>query len=281
MRNNPQFWRSAVTMLLMLMGSYGLAEVRSEKLDMQAPPTGAVRQDELLVDEIRGVKTSHLALTGPISHVVALPEGCDSVLLFVAGKGTLQAGQHTYDIDPESIAVPYSDDDFQIVVERGECLHCVHISKQLSAQDKEDRKSFVARGTAALYFKQFSDCEAYTEAIKSPKTISRTVLPKEHVPRVAMGTVLTTGPDRVGAHEHPMLDQLFLGLAKNQCTVHADDDQIQFPPFSILHIPLGSSHGVIVEEGRRMHYLWMDFFLTKEGLDWLKTHKPVEPIAVE
>jgi hypothetical protein len=84
------------------------------------------------------------------------------------------------------------------------------------------------------------------------------------------------GPDEVGAHEHPMLDQLFLGLAENDMIVHADDDQARLTDFSLLHIPLGSRHGVKAEEGCRMYYMWMDFFLTKEGQEWLKTHKHID-----
>jgi len=74
---------------------------------------------------------------------------------------------------------------------------------------------------------------------------------------------------------HPMLDQLFLGLTSNDVTVHADDRSAEFKEYSLLHIPIGSSHWVTVEENKKMYYMWMDFFLTKEGQEWLKTHKPI------
>ena len=105
--------------------------------------------------------------------------------------------------------------------------------------------------------------------------MSRTVLPADIIPRVSLGTVETKGPDAVGAHEHAMLDQLFLGLAGNDVTVHADDLSARFTEYSLLHIPIGSSHWVTVEENKKLYYMWMDFFLTREGQEWLKTHKPV------
>jgi hypothetical protein len=37
----------------------------------------------------------------------------------------------------------------------------------------------------------------------------------------------------------------------------------------VLHIPLGSEHGVWVEQGKLMHYLWIDMFLTKQGTQWI------------
>jgi hypothetical protein len=145
----------------------------------------------------------------------------------------------------------------------------------LSGQDMEDLSGFPAENRVGLFYTRFVDCEPYTEKIKSPNTVSRTVLPQDIVPRVSLGTVEAPGPDAVGAHEHPMLDQLFLGLTGNDVTVHADKSSASFTAFELLHIPIGSSHWVSVDEGKKMYYMWMDFFLTREGQEWLKTHKPV------
>ena len=57
--------------------------------------------------------------------------------------------------------------------------------------------------------------------------------------------------------------------------VHADAAYKALKEFSLQHIPIGSSHWVTVGENKKMYYLWMNFFLTKEGQEWLKTHKPM------
>ena len=106
----------------------------------------------------------------------------------------------------------------------------------------------------------YSGCPTYREAIKSSRTVSRTIVPQGPVPRFCMGSVQVTGPDVVAAHRHPMLEQLFFGLPGNRCTLSADEDRIAFGELSLVHIPRGSSHGVTVEEGYGLHYLWMDFF---------------------
>jgi hypothetical protein len=93
---------------------------------------------------------------------------------------------------------------------------------------------------------------------------------------MAIGTVETTGPDSVGAHRHPMLEQLFFGLKDNDITVSADEARANLTAFSILHIPLGSNHGAEVAAGKKLHYVWMDFFMAKEGQEWLKMHKPID-----
>ncbi|WP_347840799.1 hypothetical protein [uncultured Draconibacterium sp.] len=43
-------------------------------------------------------------------------------------------------------------------------------------------------------------------------------------------------------HKYPMLDQLLQGLANNEVSVHADGASTLFNEFSLLHIPIGSSH---------------------------------------
>jgi quercetin dioxygenase-like cupin family protein len=156
----------------------------------------------------------------------------------------------------------------------GERLQALRVRHAVSAADRAELKKFAANN-AGPHVMKFSECPKYGEAIKSAKTVSRTLLPENYVMRVAMGTVETAGPDEVGAHKHPMLEQLFLGLAGNEITVIADGVRARLGPLSMLHIPSGSNHGAEVAAGKKMHYIWMDFFATKEGQEWLKMHKPV------
>ena len=84
----------------------------------------------------------------------------------------------------------------------------------------------------------------------------------------------TSGPDAVGAHAHPMLEQFFLGLPGNECTVTADGHAAPLRAWTLLHIPLGSTHGVTVDAGRELHYIWVDIFRSKDGERWIhEQHK--------
>lgn len=123
----------------------------------------------------------------------------------------------------------------------------------------------------------YSHCEPYAETIKSPKTVSRTIVPAMTIPRFCMGSVETEGPDRVAAHSHPMLEQLFFGLPGNSCVVIADHAEAALEDRALLHVPSGSWHGVRVDEGRRLHYLWMDFFKQEEDLAYIQEqHRPIK-----
>ena len=261
---------------LLLSTQVGAVDIRTQKLTMVLPDQDQTFVEALLPGEIAETDVEHIILAGPISEREKYSRKQDHFLIFFKGIGTMKTGSEVFEIEPESIALINSRKRVQIEVLAGDTLHYLHITKRLSKQDLEDIKSFPKANRQGVYFRKFSECEAYTEKIKSPNTVSRTVLPKNHAPRVAMGTVDTKGPDAVGAHEHPMLDQLFLGLAGNDVMVFADEDSVKFEAFELLHIPIGASHWVTVGENRRMYYQWMDFFLTTDGQEWLKTHKAIK-----
>ncbi len=248
-------------------------EIPIATLNMQLDEKAYPYSESILVGEIEGIAVEHVAVANDKEVIDHSSEGHKTIYLFIAGMGTVIAADTRYEIVPETIFLPNSVDKISIQASGTDALHYLKISTQLTAQDREDLEEFPVENTQAVYYAKFSDCQSYSEAIKSPNTVSRTILSNKYIPRIAMGTVQTLGPDEVGAHEHAMLEQLFLGLSANNCVVYADDAQVDFPQHSLLHIPLGSRHSVSVESGKTMYYVWMDFFLDREGEEWLKTHK--------
>ena len=66
-----------------------------------------------------------------------------------------------------------------------------------------------------------------------------------------------------------MLEQLFFGLKDNHVIVKADDMRLNFTENILLHIPLGSDHGVDVEADNKLHYIWIDLFRNREDMNWI------------
>jgi len=239
--------------------------------------TGTERSEKqyatpILENEIQGIEVVHVVIAGGHSMVDHTRESHKTIYLFVKGDGKVVAEKTNYEIVPETILLPNVADCITITAAADDSLHYLKISSALTAQDQLDLKELPEENTQRVYYAKFSDCQSYVEPIKSPDTVSRTILSNEYIPRIAMGTVQTKGPDEVGAHEHPMLEQIFLGLSENNCTVYADDAKTSFPQYSVLHIPLGSRHSVSVDKDETLYYVWMDFFLDKKGEEWLKTH---------
>ncbi|WP_283610068.1 cupin domain-containing protein [Faecalispora anaeroviscerum] len=130
---------------------------------------------------------------------------------------------------------------------------------------------------ASLPFMQtYEQAQKYRDPFKSEKTISRAIVPHRVLPRFAMGSVETHGTDLIGQHSHPLLDQFFYSFAENDCILLIDSLQHPMKGNTILHIPLGSNHGVFVGETQCAHYLWIDFIPDESGLIYLdEVHKPV------
>lgn len=265
----------AFVLLAVLNSCSNSSDIAVQKFTMDIPIGEKVFSEQLLIGEIAETEIEHVAIVGPQSYTVAISHEYVNMFIVIKGKGTLQADTSYFDLVPESIAIPSAYDDMVFNIPEGEVLHYILFKRWINESDKAELAGYPDENKYDMFFTKFDDCEPYTEKIKSPNTTSRTVLPQDIMPRLALGTVEAPGPDAVGAHEHPMLDQLFLGLAGNEITVHADDISTTLGEFELLHIPLGSSHGVTVGENKLMYYLWMDFFMTKEGQEWLKTHKPV------
>lgn len=231
--------------------------------------------EEIMQGEIEGLCIFHKAYTDEGNFTLKLKQDHATVLLILKGSGQLIVANQKQALEAESLVLfPNDIHQASIQLAAGQKLHFLELTKRYSAEDKKNL-SLQEHPVTKLFYTRFKDCTPYTEKIKSPNTISRTILPGAIVPRLALGTVEASGPDQVGAHRHPMLEQLFLGLQDNEITVYADDDFAVMKAFSLLHIPLGSTHSVEVEADSKMNYMWMDFFLTKDGEEWLNTHKPI------
>lgn len=267
-----KFIFSLFTALILSFQSIQAQEIPIEDLVMELKPKQQEQSKTILSNEIDGVSSEHITITSSIAKKVKIDKKHKTIYLFIKGYGSLTSGGKTYDIVPETIMLPNNAKGISFKPVENDTLHYLKISVFQTELDIEDIKTFPKENTDNIYFAKFTDCKSYTEPIKSPQTTSRTILPNKYIPRVAMGTVKTIGPDQVGAHEHGMLEQLFLGLTDNQTIVYADEAQVDFPEYALLHIPRGSSHSVSVNANNEMYYVWMDFFVDKDGEEWLKTH---------
>ncbi|MBI3885818.1 MAG: hypothetical protein HY302_08855 [Opitutae bacterium] len=247
-------------------------QIPLEKL--AGPPAAGFAVHEVMAGEVPGVITEQVTIVGPARFSQPATSDENIVWFLLRGRGTVLMQDQTFPFAEETIARAPLGAPCEIAAAPGETVVAVRIRKKLTAEDRADLPRLTLFQTTP-YVQPFRSCPAYGEAIKSARTVSRTLLPQDIVPRMAAGTVETTGPDRVLRHQHPMLEQYFIGLAGNDAAVTADDQRVDFPELSVLHIPLGSMHGAEVAAGKKLYYIWLDFFLTKEGQVWLKTHRPV------
>ena len=228
-----------------------------------AAPVSTFTSQLVLPNEIDGVTTffSHFPSSTP--HTLPpLPASTIRLLFILSGQGSITQSPHTFPVADMCLFIPHPSSPFTL--HPSSPLLALDLHWQLSPTDLPDLSL-----SSLPYHRAYHAAPTYREAIKSAKTTSRTLLPPHVIPRLAMGSVHTTGEDRVAAHRHPMLEQLFVGLEGTRCRVECDSESRVLGGGEVLHIPLGSEHGVWVGEGELMHYLWIDLFRDKEGTRWI------------
>ena len=220
---------------------------------------------EILPGEIEGLKTVFYAVGPGESLRSKTSEQEGRVYLFTAGSGIVDDGENSHEVNEIAFFAPRHNAPFTTRATRAPLVFL----ELIVALSETDRTELNDGADQFPIFLSYSDCKTYRERIKSEKTVSRTLLPEYTFPRLCIGSVETTGPDAVAAHEHPMLEQLFFGLQDNDCILTADEAQVEFKEGVLLHIPLGSRHGVVVKESKKLHYIWIDLFKERKGMEWI------------
>ncbi|GAB1855471.1 hypothetical protein MHTCC0001_03050 [Flavobacteriaceae bacterium MHTCC 0001] len=248
-------------------------------IDVNAPVNITVDFDEVkekkslsvLPNEIKGVETEFLffdSKKSPLSIQVPLEK--QYIYIALKGAGSIEYNNEGIKVSDKSLFVPKPGTEFKLNCDSD----CTFILFKYNLKEEEIAN---LDDTEYPVHIQYEACEKYRDYFKSEKTVSRTLVHPFVLPRFSLGSVETTGVDRVEPHAHPILDQYFFSFPENQCTLLVDGEEFPYGPNNLLHIPLGSDHGVDAKEGDVVHYLWVDFFENQEDQQYLvDVHKPVE-----
>ena len=230
---------------------------------------------EILPGEIEGVDIEFFIIKGSSMISEAGSENYYDIILSLDGDLFIEMERKKYKAgSPYIVRMPYNK-DYLVYNNGNEQVAFLRLRKSLDVHDRNLIFKNI-KEHSDIFIKALVDCPVYTEEIKSSKSLNRILLPEGKVPRLCIGYVETSGPDTVAEHEHPMLDQLFLGMKECNCICKADDSSELLRENMILHIPLGSKHSVTVEENCKLAYIWLDFFLTIEGQKYIRTQHQME-----
>lgn len=228
-------------------------------------PLLTVYYKNVLPDEVEGIRTTYYKVNPQKSIKLSTEEDIAVIYLFTEGSGRVECGNRRFNIGEVALFVP-SVQGISIISADESPLCFLQLAMKLH---KEDKEHFHKNSAKLPYFQTYTECKKYKEATKSPQTINRMLLPEDIVPRLCLGSVETFGPDQIAPHSHPMLEQFFFGLKGNHCKVKADNSETGFQENDLLHIPLGSEHGVVVDKGNHLHYVWIDIFGSQKDMIYI------------
>jgi hypothetical protein len=225
---------------------------------------------EILPNEIAGVYSYLISIPSGQSADITSGRARQAVSCVVGGAGTFTSSRDSFHAERRDLFIAQPGEQATFHADKDSFV--LRIEMDLHPEE-------IANPPANLYpfAKSYEACEHYRDYFKSDKTISRTLVPPFTLPRFSMGSVETCGPDRVEPHAHPVLDQLFFSFSENDCTLLINGARFHFGGNCLLHIPLGSDHGIDAKPGDTVQYLWIDFFQKSDDMQYLvDTHIPVE-----
>lgn len=231
-----------------------------------------VRSTKLMLEgEIPGATVyHHVMLAGDTVKFMA-GETYVRILFLCSGAVRFKAGNDIWNYSEKAFMALKYDQSVEVHVQKDADM--LEIRWEVGPADKTEMD-----GGETVYpvTGKYLDAMQYRDPFKSEKTISRAMLPQRTIPRFAMGSVETYGDDLIGQHEHPLLDQFFFSFPENNMDLLIDDITYPMGGNSLVHIPLGSNHGVAVEGDQVAHYIWIDFIQDADSANRYldEVHKP-------
>ena len=233
--------------------------------------TSVMRTLPMCEGEIPGAAVFHVTVPAGQTLVLPVDEAHYQIFVLMEGTCTMKTAGTTHEFTTRVTFVPAPEEEMTLTA--GENAQLLKILWDITAEDVELRAEY---GTQFPLVIPYAEAIQYVDPNKSPKTISRMMIPHKIIPRFAIGSVESYGYDFAKPHSHPMLDQFFFSFAENNMSLIINGEYIPMGGNVIVHIPLGADHGVEVTGTDHLHYMWIDFLPDNAaGLKRLdERHKP-------
>lgn len=180
------------------------------------------------------------------------------IFTFTGGNGVVQAGKRIFIIDEQSVFIPDFDRDEIKLIAGDADLKFIHI---VGPMNDTDRRQMNNCQYVLPRFVKFSQAIQYTERFtqeSGAKVKQHSIIAGRHLGRYTMGWVIGSGPDFVGQHVHPSLDQWYFMLEGADFTYDAGDKSVAVREGDVSFTPYGTSHGSTCSEDGFINYLWFE-----------------------
>ena len=180
------------------------------------------------------------------------------IFTFASGLGIIKAGKKIFPIDEQSVFIPDFDQDKLEITAGDTDIEFIHIT---GTMNDTDRRQMSHCQYVLPRFVRFSEAIQYTERFtqeSGAKVKQHSVIAGRHLGRYTMGWVIGKGPDFVGQHTHPSLEQWYFMLQRADFTYDAGDRSIAVKEGDVSFTPHGTSHGSTCKEEGFINYVWFE-----------------------
>lgn len=180
------------------------------------------------------------------------------MFFFISGNGYVAAKTQCWQINEQALFVPEFDKEDFFIQAGDTDLHFLHITGDLNDYDRQTMGNWCIK---LPRFRTYSQCVEYTEGFSGDagsNVKSRLLIEGRGCGRWSMGWNDGVGPNFIGQHIHPFLEQWYYVLPDGSFTYIAGGDEVKMEAGDLSYTQKNTSHGSKSEPGQKINYIWLE-----------------------
>lgn len=180
------------------------------------------------------------------------------IFFFKQGAGYLTTQTQCWQIDRQCIFVPDFAAQAVTITAGEEDLCFYHITARLNDYDRATMDNFCIK---LPRFRTYDDCVEYTEGFTGDagsNIRSHLLIEGRACGRWSMGWNDGVGPNFIGQHIHPFLEQWYIVLPDGSFTYLADGQEVPLGPGDMSYTHENTYHGSSSQPGQKINYIWLE-----------------------
>lgn len=180
------------------------------------------------------------------------------LVFFLTKSGYVRSDNKIYELDDQAVFTPDFDKEKVTIVAGEEDLYFITITGPMT---EVDHRQMANCQYVLPRFVRLRESIEYTERFtqeSGSKVVSHSIIAGRHLGRYTMGWNIGAGPDFVGQHTHPTLEQWYFMIDGSDFDYVAGGNVIPVTNGDVSFTPHGTSHGSQCSEDGYINYVWFE-----------------------
>lgn len=217
-------------------------------------------ETEILADTCPGIRICKCCLkAGATRDMEVYAEDEKMQIFFFTGRtGVVKSGTAIYAIDDQAVFIPDFDRETVTFIAGADDLYFIRITGPMT---EIDHRQMANCRYVLPRFVRLRESIEYTERFtqeSGSKVVSHSIAAGRHLGRYTMGWNIGAGPDFIGQHTHPTLEQWYFVIDGSDFTYVAGGNKIPVREGDVSFTPHGTSHGSECSEDGYINYVWFE-----------------------
>ncbi len=217
-------------------------------------------ETEILANTCPGIRICKCRLQAGVEKELEIYGENDKMqlLFFTTKSGVLKSGHKIYSIDDQAVFIPDFDREKVTLIAAEEEMQFIRITGPMTEIDHRQMKNCQY---VLPRFVRLRESIEYTERFtqeSGSKVVSHSIIAGRHLGRYTMGWNIGAGPDFIGQHTHPTLEQWYFMIDGSEFNYLAGGNVIPVGEGDVSFTPHGTSHGSECTKDGFINYVWFE-----------------------